>query len=146
MEDDHYALIIQFLVTGVAPEELSMSQKKQLVVKDFDFQLIDGHLYKMELDEILQRCVLPHEKQQILEAAHARLAGEHYGGHATTWKVFHTRILWPTLHNDAIEYAMSCDICQHVGKPSWQDEMSLVSQVTLQPFDKWAIDFVGRIN
>ena len=24
--------------------------------------------------------------------------------------------------------------------------MSLVSQVTLQPFDKWAVDFVGPIN
>ena len=28
MEDDHYAPIIQFLVTRFAPEELSMSQKK----------------------------------------------------------------------------------------------------------------------
>ena len=62
MEDDHYFPIIKVLGTGVAIEELSTSQKKQLVVKDFDFQLIDGHLYKMEADEILRRCVLPHEK------------------------------------------------------------------------------------
>ena len=33
MADDHYAPIIHFLAMGVAPEELSLSQKKHLVVK-----------------------------------------------------------------------------------------------------------------
>ena len=37
MEDDYYDQIIQFLMTGVAPEEFSTSQKKQLVFKALDF-------------------------------------------------------------------------------------------------------------
>ena len=40
--NDHYAPIIQFLATGVTPEDMSTSQKKQLVVKASDFQLIAG--------------------------------------------------------------------------------------------------------
>ena len=36
-EDDHYTPIIHFLATGVAPEELSTSQKKQLVVKSSNY-------------------------------------------------------------------------------------------------------------
>ena len=40
--DDHYALIIQFVATGVATEDMLTSQKKHLVVKDSDFQLIAG--------------------------------------------------------------------------------------------------------
>ena len=60
--DNYYAPIIHFLVIGVPPEELSTSQKKQLVVKAFDCQLTVEHLYKLGLDEILCRCVLPHEQ------------------------------------------------------------------------------------
>ena len=35
--DDHYAPIIPFLETGVAPEDLSTTQKKHLIVKASDF-------------------------------------------------------------------------------------------------------------
>ena len=49
MENDHYAPIIQFLATRIAPEEISTSQKKQLVVKSSNYQLITRHLYKLDL-------------------------------------------------------------------------------------------------
>ena len=82
--DDHYAPIIQFSSTGVSPSDLLTSQKKQLVVKASDFQLIVGHLYKLGSDEILWRCVLPHEQSPILEEAHIGIMRGHYGGRTTT--------------------------------------------------------------
>ena len=60
--DEYYADIIQFLTTGLAPSEFTKQQKKQLVVKAVDFTLIAGHLYKLGPDEVLRRCVMPHEK------------------------------------------------------------------------------------
>ena len=42
--DDYYADITQFLTTGVAPEDFTKQQKKQLVVRAADFTLIEGHL------------------------------------------------------------------------------------------------------
>ena len=42
MFDDHYRDIIHLLTKGYAPEGFSIAQKKQLVVKSRDFQLIVG--------------------------------------------------------------------------------------------------------
>jgi hypothetical protein len=38
------------------------------------------------------------------------------------------------------------DVFQWIGKPCRRDELSLFSITTLEPFDKWDIDFVGPIS
>jgi len=74
------------------------------------------------------------------------VAGGHYSRRAMAQKKLCTGIWWPTLHKDAKEICQTCDVCQQVGKPSIRDEMALILQVTLQDFDKWAVDFIGQIN
>ena len=41
MIGDHYEQIVHFFVIGKAPKEFTTSQKKQLVVRATDFQLIE---------------------------------------------------------------------------------------------------------
>ena len=59
--DDHFREIVQFLSTRMTPSEYTIPHKKQLVVRAAYFSLIVRHLYKMELDEILRRCVMEAE-------------------------------------------------------------------------------------
>jgi hypothetical protein len=75
MVDDYFADIVEFLSTGMAPSEMTVAQKKQLVVKETDYQLIAGNLYKLGEDGILRHCVLEHERSMILEEAHDGIVG-----------------------------------------------------------------------
>ena len=56
MVDDYYEKIVQFLVMGTTPEELTTSQKKQLVVKIVDVIVTSQciHLYFLC---IITRCL-----------------------------------------------------------------------------------------
>ena len=50
------------------------------------------------------------------------------------------------MRNDATDYARNCDLFQRMRNPSRRDEIPLVPQVTLHPFDKWIANFLGPIN
>ena len=64
------------------------------------------------------------------------VVGGHYRGCADARKVLHMGLWWPTLNRDAVDYARTCDIFQRTRKPSRRDEIPLVPQVTLHPFEK----------
>jgi hypothetical protein len=75
--------IAVFLSIGSCPETYSATQKFHMVVREEDYQLIVGKLYKLGLDSILWRCVLDHERQYILWECHNGVVGGHVGGKAT---------------------------------------------------------------
>ena len=43
-------------------------------------------------------------------------------------------------------YVKGCDSFQRMGRPMSYDQMPLQPQVMIEPFEKWALDFVGPIS
>ena len=109
--DSHFEDIIHFLTTGTTLEGYTGLEKKELVVCVVDFSVIVGHLYKMGLDEILQRYVPEFESSSILAGAHGGAAGGHYVGKAIAQKVLRVGLWWSTLHKDSKAYCRACDAC-----------------------------------
>ena len=112
MVDAHFADIIEFLTTCVAPVAYSVQQKKELDACAADFTIITRQLYKLGADEILHIYVLEHEWPTILTKAHDGVAGSHYAGRAMAQNILRAGLWWPTLHQDSYTYCRSCDTCQ----------------------------------
>jgi len=93
----------------------------------------------MGLEEILQCYVPEFEQRNILVETHGGAEGGHYVGKATTYKILRTGLWWPTMHKDSKAYCRACDACQRIGRPSWRDELPLMPQVMLKPFEKWQL-------
>jgi len=122
------------------------AQRRHLVVRATDYQLIAGHLYKMDLDQLLRHCILRHERNDGLWEFHAGVARGQVGDKATTRKILQEGLWWLTIHKDSKEFSKNCDVCQRVGKTLRQDELPLNPAHIVKIFYKWAIDFIGPIT
>jgi hypothetical protein len=109
--DEYFVDIIEYLSIGFVPRDFSTAQKKNLVVRIVDYQLIAHHLYKMGTYSILRRCVLEHERTWVLAEAHEGISRGHCAGKATAHNVLCTGLWWPIIHKDAKEYFQNYDVC-----------------------------------
>ena len=60
--------------------------------------------------------------------------------------MLHFGYYWPRIFNDASKYVKGCDSCQRMSRPTSSNQMPLQPQVMIEPFEKWALDFVGPIS
>ena len=56
----------QYLQEGKALDHYSEKRKTILPIKATPFTLINGNLYKLGLDDVLYRCALEHEREDII--------------------------------------------------------------------------------
>ena len=81
----------------------------------------------------------------ILHACHDGPCGGHFFDKRKAYKVLHSGYYWPSIFKDAAKYVKGCDSCQRMGRPTSYDQMPLQPQVMIEPFEKWALDFVGPL-
>jgi hypothetical protein len=141
-----YADIANYLVAGKLPPHLSYREKKSIIHQSARFSWISGYLFQTGADQEIRRCVREDEVYDILKACHDGPCGGHFADKRTSHKILRMGYYWPSIFKDAKKYVKACDSCQRVGQPNHRDEMPLNPQVVLEPFDRWALDFIGPIN
>jgi hypothetical protein len=72
---DYMSDISLILTIVTTSKGYSATQKRHLVVLTMNYQLISYQLYKLGFDNILQHCVLDHERPDILWECHSGVVG-----------------------------------------------------------------------
>ena len=121
-------------------------ESRQLIRRDGPYQLIVGELYNNGKDEVIRRCALPQEIDDILLQSHDGIARGHFASEITARKVLQVGLWWPTLFKDAYQFVKHCDVCQRAKRPIDQDHMALHLVIPQSPFEKWGLDYVGPIK
>ena len=86
------------------------------------------------------------EVYDLLKYFHDGPCGGHFSNQRTGHKILRMGYFWPNIFQDAKKYVQTCDSFQCMGQPTHRDEMLLQYQVVLEPFERWAMDFVGPIH
>nr|GEY89471.1 reverse transcriptase domain-containing protein [Tanacetum cinerariifolium] len=130
-----------FIVKGMS------SQQKNKFFKDVKHYFWDDpFLFKICVDQVIQRCVHGQKAIDILKDFHYEPTGGHHVPNYTANKVFDLGFYWPTIYRDAQDLVKNCDVCQRQVKISQRDEMPQNPIQICKIFDVWGIDFMGMFS
>lgn len=94
----------------------------------------------------IRRCVQEDEVFDVLKVCHDGSWGGHVVDHRTSHKVIQIGYYWPTIFKDDKNFVQACDSCKRARCPRQSNEMPLNLQLVIEPFEWWALDFIGPIN
>ncbi|KAL4388517.1 hypothetical protein GQ457_09G015730 [Hibiscus cannabinus] len=97
-----YANIVNFLVSGVLPHELSSQGRKKFRHDARYYFWDEPYLFKQCADQLLRRCVPEEEQKDILFHCHTSTCGGHFGRARIAAKVLQSDFMgpFPSSHGD----------------------------------------------
>jgi hypothetical protein len=138
--------IENYLTIGKFPQHFLYRERCKIVQKISAYTWVIVYLFKLFPDQILRICIREDEVHDILHAFHDEPYGRNYASKRTTYKILQVVYYWPTLHIYAQQHTSHCDECQIMGKPTRRNEIPLKPLVSLEPFEKWGMEFIGPID
>ena len=110
------------------------------------FIMHDDQLYRVSFMGKPLRCIASPEIETVLVEIHSGDGGEHQGGRKLYYHLLDSGYYWPTMENDAFNFAKKCVACQKHGNAIHAPAVALHSLTTPWPFHTWAFDLIGPIH
>jgi hypothetical protein len=137
--DPWYTNIINYNVAGYIPPG---ADKKKIIWDSILHLSDDPYLYRVTVDGLLRRCIPAFETWKILEHCHSSPYEGHYGSFHTNAKVRQSGFYWPIMYDDAKSFVRRYSQCQRHKNINTRDAMPLTSNLHIDIFDVWGIDFM----
>jgi hypothetical protein len=80
---------------------------------------------------------------KIIEKCHSSPYGGHYGSFRTHAKILQSGFFWPTMYQDTKDFVRRCNSCQRHGNINSRNAMPLTTNLQIELFDVWGIDYMG---
>ncbi|KAL2232086.1 UNVERIFIED_CONTAM: Ribonuclease HI [Sesamum indicum] len=132
---------IRYLKYGELPKDSIAA--KRLQFKANRFTMIGDDLYKRTPEGVLLKCLDAERAWYVLREIHEGSCGNHSGGRSLAQKILRQGYFWPTVVEDAKDFAKKCESCQRYAGLLHSPATPLEPLKVACPFDKWGIDIVG---
>ncbi|XP_060959302.1 uncharacterized protein LOC133030541 [Cannabis sativa] len=135
--------IVTYLEKDILPDDKIEARK--LRHRAARYVIYDGKLYRRSFSQPLLKCIDGEECDYILREVHGGISGNHTGGNSLALKIMRQGYYWPTLRQDASNFAKKCDKCQRIATYVNQPPSHLHSITRRWPFAVWGIDLIGEL-
>nr|XP_023905079.1 uncharacterized protein LOC112016836 [Quercus suber] len=134
--------LIGFLKDDILPEERKEAEKIRRKAARF-WLSEDQKLYKRSYSGPYLLCIHPEATESLLEELHEGICGSHTGGRSLAHRALTQGYWWPSMQQEARDYAKKCDQCQRFA-PSIHQPGGLLNPLSSPwPFAQWGLDIVG---
>ncbi|KAL5556767.1 hypothetical protein UlMin_039003 [Ulmus minor] len=135
---------IDYLTKGLVPDNKAEESK---IKRHAVMYLMKGDgLYQKAYSGDMLRCVNGQEAEEVLQEIHEGDYGEHQRGRRLYEEALRLGYFWPTMENDAMDYARRCKSCQYFGDRIHAPAVTLHTVNAPWPFHTWALDLIGPIS
>ncbi|KAH9296662.1 hypothetical protein KI387_044242 [Taxus chinensis] len=138
--------MIHFLQTGLCPPEMSKAKRGYFRLQVIPYVLVDGVLFKKDINGVLLRCIGTGQIERVLRDFHDGDSGGHFSPRVTALKIMKAGYYWPTVFSDCYTWIKKCKKCALFTGKERLAALPLHPILVDQPFMQWGLDFVGVIN
>lgn len=108
--------------------------------------LVNGVLFKRDINDVLLRCIRTVQIEKVLHEVHNGEARGHFSPWVTSLKIMRAAYYWPMMFRDCYSWIKKCKKCAFFSGKERLVAQPLHPISVTQPLMQWGLDFIGVIN